>query len=158
MMKPLFILLAASLASMGCSRRPDPQPVSLRGVSYEFPRGDIESYNSESEGTLFVRLRSPGSDFDLILDELSHYAANNQGSGVPTISRVNSNLFATFQVINSPVGLVICGGDMPHFNCGFRINDGPVRWSVIFDRDRLPQVKRMRAQAEAAIRSYHAGG
>jgi hypothetical protein len=155
-MRWITIAIAAAVQVACTDRAPDPQIVSLHGVSYRFPQRDIESFVSETQGTLFARLRGRGSDFDLILDELSHYAPNKQGGKIPTISRLNDNRFAAFQVMNDPDGPVICGDAMPHFNCGFRIDDGPVRWSVLFDRGRLGQVKRIRAQAEAAIRSYRA--
>jgi hypothetical protein len=160
-MRRLFILVVANLASIGCSRRPDPQPISLRGVSYEFPQRDIDAMSLPHgpKETLFVRLHPPLADYHLILDELSHYAANNQGSGVPTISRLNDNRFGKFAVTNGPRGLIICStGPQPYFNCGFRVDDGPVRWSVLFDRKRLWQAERIHAQGRAAIRSYHARG
>ena len=107
---------------------------------------------------LYVRLEPPGADYHLILDEFSHYRGNKLGPDVPTISRLNDR-FGTFSVTQTAHGPVICMmGPQPHYNCGFRLNDGPVRWGVLFDKTQLGQVERIRMQAQTAIRSYRASG
>ena len=156
-MKRTAIGIIAALA-IGCTRNSTgPQMVSLHGVGYEFPARDVDSFVRETPGTLYVRLRPPGRDFELILDELSHYSLNRQGASVPTISRLNDHSFSNFDVHRSPSGAVICGDNFPHFNCGLRVTDGQVRWSVLFDRDRIGRADQIRLEATAVIRSYRRG-
>jgi hypothetical protein len=142
----------------GCSSgQPDPQPLSLRGVEYRIPRHDISGLvmPPKDGSALFVRLEPPKADYHLVLDEFSHYLPNKLGPDIPTISRLNDNRFGTFTVTQTKVGPVICQiHHYPHFNCGFRLDDGPVRWSVLFDKERLLQVERIRSEAEAAVHSY----
>ena len=153
--------LALSLAALvlgACSpSQPDPQPLSVRGVTYQVPKRDIAAMGlPPKDGShLYVRVAPPGADYRLVLDEMSHYLPNNLGPNVPTVSRLNDNRFGKFTVAQATFGPVICStGPQPHFNCGFRLQDGPVRWGVLFDKDRLGQAERIRTDAQAAVRSY----
>lgn len=149
-----LVALAAMACDKGASEM-EPEKITVRGVTYEFPKEDIlTAAVPPASGRLFVRLSPPGKQFDLILDELSHYSPNQQGADIPTISRLNDVRFETFKVTHFAWGPVICGRAQPKFNCGLRIEDGAVRWSVLFDKERLQESEQIRAQAWSIIQSY----
>jgi hypothetical protein len=132
------------------------QKFTLHGVTYEAPGADVEAAVSPEQGRLFVRLAPPGADFHLILDEWNDLPSH-QGPKVPRISRLNDVRFQEFTVIEGRSGPVVCTDRQPHFNCGFSIEDGPVRWSVLFDQKHLPRSEELRAEAEARIQAYRSG-
>jgi hypothetical protein len=150
-----FVLISAlfsSLASFGCTPT-TPKRASLHGINYQFPSRDIKAAVFPPGSRLFVRLAPAGADFHLILDEWSDLPSY-QGPDVPRISRLNDVRFQEFAVTRLPSGPVVCTDRQPHFNCGLRIEDGPVKWSVLFDRKSLDRADEVRRQAEAAIKGY----
>jgi hypothetical protein len=151
----IFLLCALSLMG-GCSE-PKPTRVTVKGVTYEVPHPYVITSNAPPEGRIFVRVRSEDHSFDLILDEFTPYLPNRSGIGIPTISRINDSEFVKTLTFESSAGPIVCiDGQQPHFSCGIEIRDGHVRWGVLFDKDRVPDVERLRAEAERAIRSYRA--
>ena len=151
--KRWILLITAIVLQVGCTKAaPDPAIVSLHGVIYEIPRREVHA--ASLDAPMFLRVRPSGGAYDLIVDELSHYAPNRQGPDIPTISRLNDNKFRDFEVHRLKSGIVICGSNQPYFNCGLRIVDGPVIWSVLFDRDQLPRADQIRSDATATIGAY----
>jgi hypothetical protein len=157
MMKYMFCMGALAFALGCCSRPSDLQKFSVRGVVYEIPRHDVHAMTSPKSSIFYVRVAPPGAHYHLVLDEFHHYLPNKLGVNVPTISRINDNRFGSFTVEHSKIGPVVCYTDpIPHFSCGFRLDDGSVRWSVLFDRDRLAQTDQIAADANAVVQAYKA--
>jgi hypothetical protein len=151
---PLVLLLAACAACQQTPSNSSEVTVRLRGTTYVFPKRDVVASVFPPHGTLFVRIAPKGKNFNLVLDERNHYIPNRQGKTIPTISRINDVRFQKFQIITLDFGTVVCGRGWPHFNCGFRIDDGAVRWSVLFDRERLGDVSSIRHEALSVISFY----
>jgi hypothetical protein len=150
----LRLIFAIMTMLAACGKAPSgPVKALVHGVAYEVPRRDI--IGASMDNVVFVRARPGGTaDYHVIIDELSHKAPNRQGPNVPTISMLNDNKFRDFEVFQTKSGTVICGDLQPHFNCGLRVTDGPVVWSVLFDRTRFEEADRIRSRAIAAIKAY----
>jgi hypothetical protein len=149
----ISILLIASCTFLGGCGRRLPAAVSLNGVQYALPPSQVTAAVFPPNGRLFVRLSPPDTAFHLILDEWSDLPSH-QGPNVPRISRLNDVRFQRFSVTQFPSGPVVCTERQPHYNCGFQVLDGPVKWSVLFDRKELPQAEELRRQAVAIIKGY----
>lgn len=156
----IAMLPLAAIATGGCSEVKD-KVVEVRGVTYKFPRDHIDAILTPPEEILYVRLAPPGMNFHIVLDEFGHYLPNRQDKNIESIATLN-NRFRQYEIIQSSIGSVVCGNMWPHFNCGFRLNEGEVRWSVLFDREYLGRVTEIKSHAEAVIQGYrrqdaHAG-
>lgn len=126
---------------------------TLHGVTYQVPRSEIVAAVFPPDGRLQVRLEPPDAAFHLILDEWNDLPSH-QGSDIPRISKLNDVRFQEFSVTRLPSGPVVCTERQPRFNCGLSINDGPVTWSVLFDKENLSRSEEIRTQAVALIQSY----
>jgi len=153
MNRPISILLIVSCIILGGCGRKLPAQVSLHGVRYELPRSQVIAAIFPPENRLFVRLAPENAAFQLILDEWSDLPSH-QGPSVPRISRLNDVRFQRYSVSHFPSGPVVCTERQPHFNCGLQVLDGPVKWSVLFDRKYLAQAEELRRQAVEIITGY----
>ena len=132
--------------------------MEYRGVTYEIPKNEVASAALTPRNMLFVLVRPPRGNTLLSLDAFKPYLSNKLGTDVPTISGLNDNRFGTFKVIKAAGGPVICSlGPEPHYNCGLSINDGPVKWGVLFDKAQVASAQSIRRQAQAAIDRYRTG-
>jgi hypothetical protein len=129
------------------------QQFSFHDVIYNIPRSDIEAAVGPPGNRLFVRIAPAGKNFHLILDEWNDLPGY-QGPDIPRISRLNDVRFQKFSYLSRPGGVVVCTDRQPHFNCGLSIEDGPVKWSVLFDRKELDHSDQLRADAESLIKAY----
>ena len=150
--------LLAAVALAGCGKGNSQMSdiaISIRGAEYKIPKTHVRGAALSPREMAFIRINPPDEDFDLILDAFDPYLANKQGPDVPTISRLNSNRFGRFEVIASAVGPVVCSlGPEIHFDCGFEISDGNVKWDVLFDRVNLAKSSTYKRSAERMIESY----
>ncbi len=144
----------AMIAACGSSSA-DPRPlvVSFKGVRYAFPKEHLNASVIPPEGRLYVRLAPPSSEFHLILDEWGDMPSSH-GRNVPRISRL-SDSFGKVSVTETANGMIVCDlGPKPHFNCGFRLEDGSVKWAVLFDKRLLSQAGQIRESAIRTIATY----
>ena len=147
--------VAAGLLSLSaaCSQR-EPTSVTVRGMSYQFPREHVSASAVEQSGMIFVRIAPPGAKFHLVLDAFSPYLPPVKPD-LPRISRLSDNRFDQYEVVGSAEVPVICSlGPRPHYNCGLSVDDGPVKWGVLFDRDQVERAGDIRQEATSAIRRY----
>lgn len=145
---PILAALTASAILAGCSKM-DTKKLTLHGVSYEFPKEDVEGIVHD-QGHTFVRIRPSNQEFQLILNTRSDRRQRETDALV--ISGVSDQL-GTFEDVQTPVGTVLCK-DVPHWGCGFEVFDQGIRWSVIFDRDHIDEVERFKATASSLLQSY----
>lgn len=131
-----------------------PLAVNFKGVRYVFPRAHVNASVIPPEGSrLYVRLAPPAAKFHLILDENSDRPSGHPDD-VPHISRLTDR-FGEFSVTPTTEGLVVCNlGPQPHFNCGFHVDDGGVKWAVLFDKPLMSEAAQIRQQAASNIASY----
>lgn len=135
----------------------DTKSVSFHGVTYKFPKEHITAATYRPENHLYVRLAPPHVNFHLVLDEWSDRPSPH-GPEFPRISRLSDNRFKNLAIIPSAIGPVVCDqGPQPHFSCGIQIEDGPVKWSILFDRESLGQASEIRRKATSLIQSYRSG-
>jgi hypothetical protein len=155
-LKRATVVAALMIAACGAGGSKMPKTeVVVRGVSYAIPKDQIRAAALSPPKMAFVHLKPPGEEFHLILDAFSPYFQNKLGPDVPTISRLNSNMFGHFEKISTNSGLVICSkGPELHFNCGLQIEDRGVKWGVLFDRQNLKDAELIRRKAELLITSY----
>jgi hypothetical protein len=153
-MKRWTLLLLGLAACNSSSGESGALTISRHGITYQFPKRDLNAVVIPPDGRLFVRLEPPGTKFHLILDDWSDRPSNH-GPAIPRISRLSDNRFGKFSLVQAEGGPLVCDqGPQPHYNCGFLITDGPNRWAVLFDRDQMPRAGKIRAGAQAAIRAY----
>jgi hypothetical protein len=156
--KSKAVLLAAffALLTSGCkdmSRKSDLNDITFHGVTYDFPKEHVSTSVIPPEGRLFVRLSPPNANFHLILDQWGDQPSD-QGPDFPRISRLN-DAFGKYSLISSTAGPIVCSlGPEPHFNCGIQVEDGPVKWGVLFDKKYVSEAPQIRAQATSLIKSY----
>lgn len=144
----LAVILGVLLA--GCSDR-SANAVMVEGLPYSFPKNHVNSIVKPDEGHLYVRLHPPGHKFAIMHHPRSDRRQLEEDTLI--IATVNTSRFSKHWSVATNVGEVICT-DIPHYNCGFELFDRDLRWSVVFDRDQLPEVSKMKRAATALLASY----
>ena len=144
----LVVLFCVLLA--GCSDR-SAKRVTVEGLPYSFPKSHLNSIVKPDEGHLYVRLHPPGHKFALMHHPRSDRRQREERTLI--IATVNTSRFSKHWSAATNVGEVICT-DIPHFNCGVQLYDREMRWSVVFDRDQLPEVSNMKRAAIVLLASY----
>lgn len=143
------IVLGAAAVTSACSRPNDTRAVEIRNNRYAFPSHEVEAVVAD-QGHLFVRVRPHTGPFQLLFNTRSDRAQVKTGKLV--ISGV-SDQFGTFDYEPSAVGTIVCN-QAPNWNCGFEVMDGDARWSVVFDRELIPQAEALRSKALQALHGY----
>lgn len=123
--------------------------IEVENSSYTFPKSDIEAI-VQDQGQTLIRLHRSNDHFKLFYNSRSDREQRQTGRLV--ISGV-SDQFGKFESIESPVGTVVCK-NTPYWSCGFALQDGSVRWSVVFDRQRVGDVKNLKEEALNLLSSY----
>jgi hypothetical protein len=154
-LKRLAGLLAVSAAT-GCSETPSAKTLTISGVTYTFPSEHVEAASSE-DGRPYARMRAPGGAFYLeYSDDIER--TNQQGADVPTIPSINSAPGphnALIEVINTPAGKVVCDrAPRRNYDCGMRVFDSGVPWSVHFQERDLPRVGALKSAVDRMLASY----
>lgn len=149
-----FMIIAAVLAVLvgGCSNV-EPLTLDIDGVTYVIPRRHVVTTIMPGQGSLYVLAHDPGAVFQLIYSE-RHKISRNYQQGAPLVPHINNFPSEGFEQFDYPSGKTVCRLEVPHWNCGLRIDDGPVPWSVIFDRDQVPNSEAIRNAAVAQLAAY----
>ena len=127
-----------------------PDEVTVEGLPYSFPKSHINSLVKPDKGHLYVRLHPPQDKFALLHDFISDRQQREDGGTIiPTIS----GSFSRPTSFDTDVGAVFCI-DIPLYGCGFELYDKNIRWSVLFDKERLPEVSAMRDRAVIRLKEY----
>lgn len=128
--------------------------VKIHGLKYEIPNSHVNSISGPGEGRLYARMSPPNANFHLVVSETDGYSRNWQGGDAPLVIHINDVPAPGFEMFDFPEGKVVCRGDIPHFNCGLRVQDGTVGWAVLFDKVNIQNSKSIRALATETIRKY----
>ena len=152
--KMIVAALMLTAISGGCSKM-TPSDVTVGGLPYSFPKSHINSLVRPEHGSLYVRLHPSGERFALLLHSKSDRQQKEQNTVI--IPTINRSQFSNHRSVPTEVGEVICTNDFPRFNCGFELYDHEIRWSVVFDQDRISKVPEMKEEATRLLTSYRRG-
>lgn len=153
MPRPLLMIIVL-IATSGCSREEE-KHLTVSGVTYAIPADHVQSFTEPGEGSPFARVRVHGRLFDLIYSERAKYRRNWQGKDAPLVTSVNDHSSRrSFERFDSNGVVTVCRGDQPYYGCGIRIEDAGVPWSVVFNRDQVPDAPLVRAAALQALQKY----
>jgi hypothetical protein len=148
--------LATAATSTGCSETPDTKTLMISGVTYTFPRDQVDAISSE-DGRPYARVHAPGSEFYLEHSDRSSWP-NEQGLDVPTIPLINAAPGphnANIEVLRTSAGVVVCDrSPRPEYDCGMEVVDAGVTWSVHFNKRHLPRIDALKSSVEKALASY----
>ena len=145
--------LLATVSMMGCSEM-KPKSLEIRGVLYTFPREHVDGLVRPEEGNLFVRLAPPNQSFLLIYSE-NNYLSNEQGDNVPTIAYINDVPNRNIRILHDDSGPVICEPGLREFNCGLRVVESGIRWSVLFNQRYIKDSLTIRTAALEVLSGYN---
>lgn len=148
-----WAMLALIGLGQGCSPVQDNyRTLNISGVNYRFPSTHVRNMLKPGQGETFVRLIPPNQPFMLIYSQ-NNYRNNQQGDNIPTISYVN-DVPGDFNVIETSSGFVICEPGSRRYNCGLRVEDNGIRWSVLFNQSEVYQSSIIRNTAARIISEY----
>lgn len=148
-----FLVLALSAIGItlgGCGNRP-PENIKIEGLPYSFPRSEVERFVRPSDGMTYVRLKESAANYILILDSMVD--RDERERGYPVIASLNFSRYAKTETVDALGGAVICR-DRVGLNCGVRIDDAGIRWSVIFSRNDIVRAPGIRRMALRQVQSY----
>lgn len=148
-----LLALVIVVVAGGCSRMEEKQ-LSVGSVTYAFPADHIEAFTNPGEGEPYVRLRPPGSQYDLIYSARARYRTNWTGEDTPLVSSINDHRSRKFEQFGSPNAIIVCRSDQPFYSCGLQIVDNVVVWSVVFNRDQVPNGDMIRESAAKTLKTY----
>ena len=141
------------LLTGACAREDKAQAVTLQRVKYEFPSQDVRAI-SLSEFDDYVRLK-PSDEYLIIYSKRKNDRPNDLGPVVPTLAHINDVPQQKVEVIHSPDGAIVCGEPAGlKFECGMRIVDAGLFWSLAFDRAKIADAHRIHAEAANKLASY----
>jgi hypothetical protein len=158
------LALIALLGLGACGKQGE--AIQLGRSAYYFPAQHISAITHPAEsgsGQYYVRLIPPGDYYWLVHAPRKEGRANKQGAGVPTIAHIN-DYPGKIDVTQTEAGLLVCrkpiNDDSAYmrqiFNCGFRVYDNGVAWSVIIPGDLAASAPALRRRAEITLASYRA--
>jgi len=148
-MARLFSLISFMCVLQACGQQTSEVDLKLNGSTYHIPKAQLDALVRD-QGQILVRINSPDREFKLAHN--SRTDREQRETGKLTISGVNDQ-FGPYETLSSTVGAVICI-DGVDWNCGFELDDGGVRWSVVFARSRLPQVDSLKQRAAHELEAY----
>lgn len=155
-------IIAPILGLSACEKTPEDQLAVIRGQAYLIPwqdRPEISSVGPE----IYVRLkRKMVDDRELMLIYDPRSLLINTNIGAPSLLGVGGDneedIIKDLKRFKIADGIVFCDkglfGQNFHFTCGFRVQDGPVSWSVNFDENQIESASLIRTEAKRALRSY----
>jgi hypothetical protein len=140
----------------GCSdvKRADKEPVrvEISGNVYLIPADKISA--AANTNGVYLRVKLPEEGMMLVIDEWKHNIASFHGPDVPVVSGVSDKSTIEITTTHLDGETVVCGRPAPHYDCGFRVNDGAAAWSVLFDRAHKDRVRQIKATALQAINGF----
>lgn len=126
----------------------------LQGHAYAVPAAHIQALRMQPDA--FVRIKPPGTLFDLVYDSRSQAAVDR--SGAPQVFSVNDGDYPEIDYFAGREGPVVCRrAAAPRGGCGMRIRHGDADWSVLFPRGGLAAAGDIAREAQAALEAYGAG-
>jgi hypothetical protein len=150
-----FALLVVPLALAGaCAEPMTSRRVEIDGVTYQIPTEQVEARVQPPDGEPYARIRAPQGHFKLVARAQDRIRRNWQGEGTQLVAGINDVPSQRFESYEFPEGKTVCRGDIPLWNCGLRVQDGSIGWSVIFGRDQVPNSRAIRTAALQLISSY----
>ncbi len=155
--KTLLVGVGLVVSTEGCSDVAKTKSLTISGVTYTFPRDHVDAVSRPEEEGRYARLHPPGSEYYLEHSRTAEWS-NEQGPDVPTIPHINAapgphNIH--IEVIRTSAGVVVCDrSPRPEYDCGMRIIDAGVPWSVHFNRRHLPRLDTFKAAVESLLASY----
>ena len=143
----VFIVVAALSA---CADKSDLLRFNVDGVEYEVPAGHIRSFSRAPHQ--FMRVKAPGQPFDLAYDSR---LAGRASSGWPVIFSLNDVPAPNVTYLESGGHKIVCRkASAPFGGCGFVIDDGEVKWSVLFSEEQVPAAKELHVRASEQLQKY----
>jgi hypothetical protein len=143
------MLTVASGGVIACNKKPSEDTVVF-GLPYAFPDRHVDAVVDEGRHR-YVRLRPPGRDLLIIFDERLERKQAKVARVV--VAGISYSDYDPHKQVQTPGGTVVCR-EGRGFNCGLKIKDGDLAWSVLFKRDQLAEVADIRAETQALIASY----
>jgi hypothetical protein len=152
-----LIGLLTLIGLAACDEMPQTRSVTISGVTYTFPGDHVDAISPPQEDSRYARIHAPGSEFYLEHSTSGKWP-NEQGSDVPTIPHINSAPGphnADIEVIRTSAAVVVCDrAPRPEYDCGMRIIDAGVPWSVHFNRRHLSRIDALKSTVEKVLASY----
>jgi hypothetical protein len=156
MLANLRILTVMAFLPLSAACAPEPgaaHVVKLGAVEYKFPSREVSTVQV-SDFHDYVRLK-PSDDYLIVYSKRKNYRRNEQGSGVPTVAHINDVPYQKIEVIQSPDGPIVCREARGlRFECGMRIIDAGLFWSLTFDRAKLRASHSIFTEATNKLASY----
>jgi hypothetical protein len=147
---PGALALLVSLLVCACEKEDRPRQLTIERVHYVFPEDTVAGYYDDKKGTDdYIRVDTP-SRYQVIYS-LRAFRTNQQGKDVPTITHINDDPGSGAAVIRTQSGLVIKTPKKLRLDCGMRIIDEGVVWSVLFDCEDVTNVNSIVAEAGAFL-------
>ena len=162
-MRHTLLLLVLGLSLVSCGKQS--RRVELGGNSYFFPAQDISGIvdpKDSGSGQYYIRLIPGGGYYWLVYAPWKERRPNEQGPNVPTIAHINDHP-RDMDVSDTAVGKLVCAKKPINdesavmreiFNCGFRIYDNGVAWSVIIPGDLAASAPAIKRRAELTLADY----
>lgn len=150
---PLMPIVALCSIIGACSRMEDKQ-ITIGDATYSLPSDHIRAFTKPGEGQPYARLRPPKSPYDLIYSARARYRTTWTGADTPLVSSVNDHRSPKFERFQFPGGMTVCRSDQPYYSCGLQIVHRGVNWSVVFNRDQVPNSDAIRASALEILETY----
>lgn len=145
----MAIIVAALLAS--CAEDRQHVTLVMDGIAYDVPAAHVKAHTSTPHQ--FVRIKTPDQPFELAYD--GRLRQRTAPSGWPVIFSLNDGTAPNLEHFESGGHKIVCRrASAPKGGCGFRLVHRGTEWSVLFQRDRLPAIGEVRAEAAAQLESY----
>ena len=142
--------------SAGCSIPAKEKLLEVTGATYRIPSDHLSGFlSAEESGGPYARVRRADGPF-LLIYSLDIRYPNEQGGDVPTIPYINYAPFKKIAVVRTNAGIIVCDEDASRYQCGMRIADAGIPWSILFHLSDIPRAKKLKDQAMLILSQYRA--
>lgn len=146
------LALLAGVFVSSCEKAEPLRELTIEGVRYVFPGEMVAGlYDDKVENDDYIRVNTPNRY--QVVYSLRAFRPNEQGGDVPTITHINDDPNNKAEVIPTKSGVVICTPTKLRLDCGIRLIDKGIVWSVLFDRQDIANIEAIMKEARATLAS-----
>lgn len=137
----------------GCSAAYEGQSTfSFGGEKYGIPTRDISVNNMRSDTNFYLDIKGIDEKYRVIYADKAY--RKEYPSGIPVIAHISDNRNTDILVLQEAENVIVCTNFDLNYNCGMRIDDGRIRWSILFDKADLGRFKKIRDSAISQINGW----
>lgn len=144
------VLIALGMSVVSCGSETE-ERLTTGDRTYLIPSQHISTVTREPH--IFVRIKHPERQYDLIYDSRSQGRTDPQGA--PVVFSINDGQSPGLVYFRSRAGMIVCRrAANPRGGCGLKLTHGKNEWSLVFPENLLNESAQFVRDASAQLQRY----